>query len=114
VPALILEENGCSQHSTTSRREMRLRTESVTTAACKREPNALAASSLGSFPRARSPQTRAAHPLAAMLGYLHRDPGQLHHLPTHRIPNLTAYRFCARRAPAASMELGSLEPLWKR
>jgi hypothetical protein len=56
VPVLILQENNCSQHSTTSRREILLRTESVPMAAWRRGPNALWATLLGSSARRRSPQ----------------------------------------------------------
>lgn len=48
MPVLIRQLKSCSHSSTVSRREMRLRTASVTTAACNRGPNALAATSAGS------------------------------------------------------------------
>ncbi|MGE5636282.1 MAG: hypothetical protein ACM3UV_04990 [Nocardioidaceae bacterium] len=57
MPALSRAPNSCSQHSTTSRRETRLRTDSTATAAWKRGPNALAATAAGTSARERLPQS---------------------------------------------------------
>jgi hypothetical protein len=57
LPVEMRAENSCSPHSTTSRRETRLRADSVTIAACNLGPNALAATSAGSTPVSREPQS---------------------------------------------------------
>jgi hypothetical protein len=58
VPVEIRDANNCSHNSTTSRREIRLRTDSVTIAACNRDPNALTAICAGSTPVTVAAQPR--------------------------------------------------------
>ena len=79
--------NSSSHSSTRSRRETRLRTDNVATAACRRGPNALPATSAGSSPVRSEAAAGAAHALAAMLGHPHRDLRQLLDLMTRRLPH---------------------------
>ena len=87
MPVLIRARNNCSHSSTTSRRETRLRTDRVTTAAWNRGPNALPATSAGSVARCLAPQSGQRSARALMLDHDRRDLRQLLDLvtePDHR------------------------------
>ena len=105
--------NSCSQSSTTSRRLMRLRTESVTTAACNRGPNALSATSAGSWPARPAPQPGQRTTLALVLGHPDRHHRQLLDLTTRRLAHRDAIGL-AEHVPAATAGRPVLDDLVDR
>ena len=85
--------NSSRASSVVSRRETRLRTASVTTAACSRGPNADRGTRREARPRVTRRARRAAHPVQPMLGHPDRDRRQLGDLVPPRLRR-------HRRAPA--------------
>ena len=85
VPELMRRRTALRMNSTASSRETRLRTDSVATAACRRGPKELFATSLGQLrARARS-ALRTAQPLRAVLDHPDRDRWQLFDLVARRL-----------------------------
>lgn len=103
MPVLILQENSCSQHSTTSRRDPVAHRQRRYSRLKTRTERALGdlARQLGSPALTAA---RAAHPLTPVLSDRHRDRGQLLHLPAHRLVH--RYVLVGREGVAAATALG--------
>ena len=85
MPVVTRAPNSSSHSSTGSRRETRLRTDSVAIAACKPRPQRARSDLRWQLACSPPPATGAAHPLALMLDHPRRDPRQLLNLVTRRL-----------------------------
>ncbi len=102
-PVEISTPNSSRASSVVSRRETRLRTASVTTAACSRGPNADRGTSLGKLGACPSGALGAADTVQPMLGHTDRDRRQLRDLVAPRLGRVNQLPFAehVRARPAA-------------
>ena len=91
VPVASSTPNSSRASSVVSRRETRLRTASVTTAACSRGPNADRGAG-GKLGRRQRRALRAADPVQPMLAHPHRDRRQLGDLMPRRLGRVNTVR----------------------